>query len=142
MLARSGVLRWSPAVLWYGLIFSLTALPGTDGESTRSALSRFGLGDWNALLRSMAHVGVFGLLAVFVWGALHRGLDPRRPDASRTRRRAALIALALAASDELHQGIVPGRHARWIDVGYDALGIVVGLAAVAWLWRWLLRAEA
>ena len=141
-LARFGFLaRWAPAALCYGLIFTLTALPGTDGESTRSALAAFGLGDWNTVLRSAAHVGVFGLEAVLVWGALHRGLDPDRPGATRSRRWAALVALALAASDELHQGFVPGRHARWIDFGYDAIGVFAGLWALPWVWHRTVRSE-
>jgi VanZ family protein len=43
---------------------------------------------------------------------------------------AFFAALAYAASDELHQHFVRGRHAAPVDVAIDAVGIAAGL--VAW----------
>ncbi len=130
-----------PAALCYAAVFSLTAAPGTDGESTRGWLAIVGLGDWNTLLRASAHIGVFGTLAVLLRGAAGRGLSARRSGAVRATWIAAILALVLAMTDELHQGTVPGRHARWIDVGYDGLGILMGLAALGWAWRRWVIAE-
>ena len=36
-----------------------------------------------------------------------------------------LICLIYAASDELHQSLVPGRYATLRDIGYDMLGVTV-----------------
>ncbi len=43
---------------------------------------------------------------------------------------AFLAGVAYAATDELHQHFVAGRHASPIDVGIDALG--VGLGVLVW----------
>ena len=40
---------------------------------------------------------------------------------------AFFAALAYAASDELHQHFVHGRHGTPVDVGFDAVGILAGL---------------
>ena len=41
---------------------------------------------------------------------------------------ALALTIAFAASDELHQAFVPGRVPSWLDLGFDGLGAVVGLA--------------
>ena len=38
------------------------------------------------------------------------------------------LTLLYAISDEVHQSFVPGRHARWYDVGFDMIG--------AWVVYW------
>jgi VanZ family protein len=41
------------------------------------------------------------------------------------------LGLAYAASDELHQHFVRGRHASPLDVAIDGVGLAIGLA----VWR-------
>lgn len=36
-----------------------------------------------------------------------------------------LFGLAFALSDEYHQSFVPGRSARFLDIGFDSLGMFV-----------------
>jgi VanZ family protein len=43
---------------------------------------------------------------------------------------AFLAAVGYAATDELHQHFVAGRHASPVDLGIDTVGVVLGL--VAW----------
>ena len=73
-------------------------------------------------------MAVFGVLALLIWRAI----------ATTTAwPRAALVALALtvayAVTDELHQGFVSGRSASPVDVGIDALGASLAIAAAAWI---------
>jgi VanZ family protein len=73
-----------------------------------------GLGAWDFALRELAHVMIFGVL----W--LTRATQWRRP----------VLAIVYAASDEVHQTFVRGRHGTPVDVAIDAVGI--GLAVLAW----------
>jgi VanZ family protein len=90
------------------LIFALSAQPSLDS----------GLGVWDLILRKLAHMAAFGVLWLLWQRALHRPVA------------AALITLAYAASDELHQTFVAGRNGTPWDVAIDAAG--VGLAVLAW----------
>jgi len=123
------VSRYAPPLAVMALIFALSATPDLSS----------GLGTWDFILRKTAHVGIFGLL----WLTVARASDWRRPSL------AALIAVLYAASDELHQSFVQGRHGTAVDVMIDSVGI--GLAALAWAitarrrgrpgppWPWPLR---
>ena len=93
------------------LIFALSATPDLSS----------GLGVWDTVLRKLAHVTIFAVLAL----TLLRATRWRRPVL------ASVIALAYAASDEIHQSFVDGRHGTPVDVAIDAIGI--GLAALAWM---------
>jgi len=123
------VSRYAPPLAVMALIFALSATPDLSS----------GLGTWDFILRKTAHVGIFGLL----WLTVARATDWRRPSL------AAVIAVLYAASDELHQSFVQGRHGTPVDVMIDSVGI--GLAALAWAitarrrgrpgppWPWPLR---
>jgi VanZ family protein len=100
-----------------GLIFFLSAQsdPGTDIGTVGSAL---------------AHAGEYFLLTVLWAWALAPVLGRRALPA------AAVIALAYATSDEIHQGFVDGRDSDPLDVLVDAAGI-----ALAWVLVSRLRAN-
>ncbi len=104
------VSRYAPPVAVMALIFALSATPDLSS----------GLGAWDFVLRKIAHVTIFALL----WLTLARAADWRRPIL------AGVIAVAYAASDEIHQSFVQGRHGTPVDVAIDSVGI--GLAALAW----------
>ena len=100
---------WLPVVAWAAVIFALSSIPhlGT------------GLGTWDLVLRKLAHATEYGILGALLLRALGRpGL-------------AALLAFAYAASDELHQHFVRGRHASPVDVAIDAFGVALGILLVA-----------
>jgi VanZ family protein len=100
---------WLPVVLWAGLIFALSSVP---------ALSS-GLGTWDYVLRKGAHMTEYAVLAYL----LARALGRETP--------ALAAGVLYAASDELHQSFVRGRHASPVDVAIDSVGLLVGLLA----WR-------
>ena len=109
-MARSRLLTvWLPVVVWAVVIFTISSIPSLST----------GLGLWDTVLRKGAHAveyAVFGAL-------LLRALGARLP--------ALLAGVAYAATDELHQHFVRGRHASPVDVAIDAVGVAVGM--LVWL---------
>ncbi len=109
-MSRTGQLarfcgRFGPPLALMALIFALSAQPdlGTD------------LGVVDLVGRKLVHMTEYGLLFV-LW---LRALGWRAPWA------AAAIALGYAATDELHQTFVHGRHGTPVDVLIDATGIAI-----------------
>ena len=105
--------RFGPPLALMGVIFFFSAQPDLGT----------GLGVWDTILRKAAHMAEYGLL----WFLWQRALQRPSP------LPAALIALAYAASDELHQSFVEGRHGTPVDVLIDAAGIALAIAIHA---RW------
>ena len=107
------VSRFLPPLLLMGVIFFLSAQPGLNS----------GLGIWDLVLRKLAHMTEFGLLWFLWWRAF----------AYRAAMPAALIALAYAASDELHQTLVADRTGSPWDWAIDAAGVgAAGAAVMLW----------
>jgi VanZ family protein len=109
-MARSRLLTvWLPVLLWAAVIFTLSSIPSLAT----------GLGTWDTILRKAAHVAEYAVLG----GLLYRALG---------REPLALAAgIAYAATDELHQSFVRGRHGSPVDVAIDAIGIAAGM--LVWL---------
>ncbi|SRR6266851_538433 len=109
-MARSRLLTvWLPVVVWAGVIFTFSSIPNLST----------GLGTWDTILRKGAHVTEYAVLG----GLLYRALG-REPLALAT-------GIAYAATDELHQHFVRGRHASPVDVAIDAVGVALGM--LVWL---------
>jgi hypothetical protein len=102
----SGALSvWLPVVAWAAVIFALSSIPNLGT----------GLGFWDTLLRKGAHLTEYAILGALLLRAL------RRPGLSLT------LGIAYAATDELHQHFVRGRHGSPIDVLLDSVGVTVGV---------------
>lgn len=111
---------WVPVIACATLIFALSGIPSLSS----------GLGDWDLILRKIAHVSIYALLGALLVRALERDS-------------AALVSgIAYAASDEVHQHFVPGRSGAVLDVGFDAVGVIAGVLALRWLRRSLRRQHA
>ena len=110
------VLAWLPAIAWAGLIFALSAQPNLRFVPD-AGLDFF--------VRKLGHMGVFGILALLSWQALAGTTAWRRPWAW-----AFALAVLYAASDELHQGFVAGRHLSVLDVAIDAAGALLALVII------------
>jgi VanZ family protein len=109
-MARSrAVTSWLPVAVWAAVIFALSSVPHLSS----------GLGTWDYVLRKCAHVTEYAILGALLYRAIGRELP------------AFLAGLAYAASDELHQHFVAGRHASPIDVVIDSVGVTIGL--LGWL---------
>ena len=109
-MARSRLLLlWLPVLAWAAVIFALSSIPSLSS----------GLGVWDTVLRKGAHLTEYAVLGALLLRALGRDAP------------AFLAGMAYAATDELHQHFVAGRHASPIDVGIDAVGVALGLL----VWR-------
>ena len=108
------VSTWLPVVLWAGLIFGLSSIPSLGT----------GLGTWDLVLRKLAHATEYAVLGFLLLRALGSELP------------AFAAGVAYAATDEVHQLFVRGRHGSPVDVAIDAVGAVIGLAVVSRLRPW------
>jgi VanZ family protein len=113
---------WLPVVSWMGVIFYLSAQP---------SLPSFHEHWMDVVLERGGHLGVYAVLALLLWRVTRRGRWNWWV--------AAVIAFACAvlygASDEFHQGFVPGRTPDALDLTVDAVGAGVTLGAAAWMWH-------
>ena len=100
-----------PALLWMALIFFLSAQPKLPGPPDPLL---------DLLLKKTAHLLAYAVLAL-LWR--RAGMRPTV---------AWLLAALYGVSDELHQAFVPGRHARVLDVGIDALGAGLAVGPSTW----------
>jgi VanZ family protein len=101
----SALSRWLPVVVWAGVIFAFSSVPSLSTD----------LGTWDLVLRKCAHITEYAVLAVLLMRALGNEVT------------ALFVAVAYAATDELHQAFVPGRHASPVDVAIDGIGAALGL---------------
>jgi hypothetical protein len=102
----SGALSlWLPVVVWAAVIFTISAVPSLTT----------GLGTWDLLLRKAAHFTEYAILGALLLRALGRELP------------AFAAGIAYAATDEIHQHFVRGRHASPVDVLIDAVGVILGI---------------
>jgi VanZ family protein len=109
-MVRSRLLRvWLPVVAWAAVIFTLSSIPSLST----------GLGTWDTILRKGAHLTEYAILGGLLYRAL--GREPL----------ALAVGIAYAATDELHQYFVRGRHASPVDVAIDAVGVAAGM--LIWL---------
>jgi VanZ family protein len=109
-MARSRLLTvWLPVVAWAAVIFTLSSIPSLST----------GLGTWDTILRKGAHLTEYAVLGALLYRAL--GREPL----------ALAVGIAYAATDELHQHFVHGRHASPVDVAIDAVGVAAGM--LLWL---------
>ena len=97
-----------------GVIFFFSSLPDLNS----------GLGVIDTIGRKLVHAGEYALLCWLWWRALRTAIPPRA-----ALWGALAIAVAYAATDELHQTFVAGRQGWAVDVAIDALG--ASLAALA-----------
>jgi VanZ family protein len=106
---------WLPPVLLMGLIFFFSAQPSLDS----------GLGWADSVGRKLVHFAEYALLCFLWWRLLRTGMPARR---------AAFLAFVIsslyAASDELHQSFVDGRHGTPVDWAIDSAGAAAAALAV------------
>src|SRR2546423_5073099 len=107
---------WAPPIALMVVIFALSAQPDLST----------GLGVWDLIGRKIVHMSEYALLCLLWWRAI------RTVATDRTALAVALLAsVAYAATDELHQTFVHGRHGTPVDVGIDAVGMTVAALLIA-----------
>lgn len=145
------ILIWIPAIVMAMVIFGFSKQDGEEssGLSYKAAdmiltvCDKAGMVDYNDNnrdsmieavqfpIRKAAHMTEYAVLSVLVMLALIvDGIKGIRLPVI-----AAIIAVAFAATDELHQRYVPGRYGCVRDVLIDAAGSIIGLVIAYVLYK-------
>lgn len=103
---------WLPPVVLAGIIFKLSS--GTVPKASDVYWQDFAV-------KKLAHVTIYGILAVLIYRALIAGGTPKK--------KAIILAIILSTlyggTDEIHQHFTQGRESRIRDVGFDSLGSII-----------------
>ena len=83
------------------------------------------------LIRKLGHVTVYFILTLFIFRALHKKKQPRFHWKKYVI--AFILTLSYAMLDEYHQSLTGFRDGRWMDVGIDGIGIILGATAFHFL---------
>ena len=138
---------WLPALVWMCVIYGASGDQASNVHSSRLIgpvvrwlfphLSEPAVEQVVFIVRKLAHVTEYAILAILLWRAIRR---PFRDDARPWRWSDAAWAISLAAlyagSDEIHQMFVPNRQGRLHDVLIDTTGAALGLLLIRlYFWR-------
>jgi VanZ family protein len=116
---------WAPVFIWMAGIFYFSSRPDPLGFLPSSG---HGID-----IDKLSHIGEYAGLAALLHRALRKqGSKGDFSSAPPHLCTPALIALAYAVLDELHQELVPGRGFELADIGCDLAGIVAALLLI-WL---------
>jgi len=107
-----------PAVLWAGVIFGLSSIPGPNLPK----IAIIGID-------KIAHVSVYMILGLLIFRSFHRRSDTEIFQWKRVFLAVAMVML-YGISDELHQGYVPGRTLDVFDMLADVLGGLLAASAL------------
>ena len=128
---------WIPIVAWLLVMFLFSTDMMSSSETSRfivpalkflfPGLTESGISFWHGVIRKLAHVTEYFILATFVY----RALKFERPNLIDAKLRTIVFVALAALLDEFHQSFVPSRTATIIDVGYDCLGGVWALWMIA-----------
>jgi VanZ family protein len=121
---------WIAVLIWCVVIFLFSELSIFRGDHTAKVIKeavgevRVHAISLNVIVRTLAHIFLFGVLSALVWKAM----QPRRWDYIG----AFLFTILYALTDEWHQSFQPGRTASIRDVGIDSIGALFSLICI-WL---------
>jgi VanZ family protein len=116
---RRRVLLWGPVVAYMAAIYYVSA---------QSAPPMVGPVVSDKVAHAIAYFG-FGVLTFrAIAGGLMARVTPPRAAAT------MILSIVYAATDEVHQLFVPGRHGDVVDVVADATGAALALLA-CWAWN-------
>lgn len=110
------MLRWVPAFVMMGLIFTASSLPASE-------IPFFGAFD--VIYKKSGHAIGYALLGTAYYFAL-----PRRLSWGYRAVVALIMVILFALSDEFHQSFVDGRTSSMRDVAIDTAGAALALLAV------------
>ena len=106
-----------PAILWMGLIFYLSSVPGLKTGADSMGLEIF--------LRKTAHLFEYFILTLLFWRTI-------RKQTKLPFKKVGLICFSLvivyAISDEFHQHFVVDRAGKVVDVFVDGAGAILGIS--------------
>jgi VanZ family protein len=119
---------WTPLVVWLVTMFLFSTDLMSSSETSKfivpvlrfffPGLSAGEITLWHGVVRKLAHVMEYSILAVLVY----RSLKYEHGDLVAARMRAVVLLVLAALLDEFHQSFTAYRTASIVDVGYDCLG--------------------
>jgi VanZ family protein len=78
---------------------------------------------WHGVIRKLAHIAEYFILALFTYRSIKYG----QTDLAEARLRTMTFVVLAASLDEIHQRFTAFRTPSPVDVGYDCLGAVWAL---------------
>jgi len=137
---------WLPVLVWMVLIFSASSDSHSSQHSSRFIepflhwlfpnLSPPRMEELHYYFRKCGHLMEYAVLALLVWRALHASKN-YLPDWSWPKVGGTMLVVFIyAATDELHQSLVPTRTARISDVFIDTAGGAIGLLMLWFFNHW------
>jgi len=109
---------WLPVLLWAGLIFYFSGIPGL----------KTGL-EYDFILRKIAHVTEYFVLTLLLYRAIK---ETFKLSAVKLFIYPALLSFLYAMSDELHQLFIAQRKCSALDVLIDTIGIAAFCIILKW----------
>ena len=111
-ILKNYFLAYLSPTLWAVVIFFLSA---------QEVLPSFSVSVYDFIFKKTAHMFVYAVLYVLLFRAY------QKTNGKKITRKSYLVPIVISmlysATDELHQGTVPGRHPTLRDMGYDMLGV-------------------
>ena len=134
MNKHRNLLCFLPPILWLAVIFFLSSQTGEETTSLSLTITRWlarffpGVAEetLHLWLRKLAHIGVYFVEGALLFPALLRRTQRPIHSFVLTLTLSALIA----AVDEAHKMLIPGRHCSWAEAVLNVLGAALGVGFV------------
>ena len=127
----SKIIRYTPSVIWMGVIFYLSHQPGTESANTSNQVLEIIFNILplstehelflHTVIRKLAHFSAYAILSLLIFLA-YRGKN--------ALLFTMMICFIFAISDEVHQLFIPGRSGEVRDVLIDMSGVMFSLMII------------
>lgn len=122
---KTWLLYWGPPLLWMGLIFYGSSIPGGEADTMTRQASGVEEPVQVQRIKDAVHIVEYGLLTLLLVRSFRKGM---RGVSTGQVLKSFAIATMYGVSDEVHQVFVPLRSAGIEDVVWNVIG--AGLAMV------------
>ncbi len=125
-------------VIWMVVIFSFSNQGGTKSSNTSQKVTKViidmvgnnskaqneqFIANLEKVIRKLAHYSIYTVGGILIMSYSYTLDKPRRQQVCGS----LIFGAFYAVTDELHQFFVPGRSARFFDIGIDTLGVLTGI---------------
>lgn len=125
-------------VIWMVVIFSFSNQGGTKSSNTSQKVTKViidmvgnnskaqneqFIANLEKVIRKLAHYSIYTVGGILIMSYSYTLDKPRRQQVCES----LIFGAFYAVTDELHQFFVPGRSARFFDIGIDTLGVFTGI---------------
>ena len=125
-------------VIWMVVIFSFSNQGGTKSSNTSQKVTKViidmvgnnskaqneqFIANLEKVIRKLAHYSIYTVGGILIMSYAYTLDKPRRQQVCES----LIFGAFYAVTDELHQFFVPGRSARFFDIGIDTLGVLTGI---------------